>query len=84
MEKKAESQQMKQMVEQLRSHRRLDVLVFPQRMILQDPVEKWPNVGALIAFHSDAFPLDKVQEYAQLRKPFVFNDLAKQKVLLDR
>ena len=38
----------------------------------------------LIAFFSTGFPLRKVQAYAALRRPHVFNDLEKQEWLFDR
>jgi inositol hexakisphosphate/diphosphoinositol-pentakisphosphate kinase len=38
----------------------------------------------LIAFYSNGYPLDKAQAYADLRKPFLLNDLKMQRVLKDR
>lgn len=46
-------------------------------MILEDPIESWPIVETLISFFSDGFPLNKAIAYADLRKPFVINDLKK-------
>lgn len=41
-------------------------------------------VTFLISFFSNGFPLDKAIDYANLRKPFLINDLIMQKVLWDR
>jgi len=59
------------------------IVPFPEKMLLNDPVESWPECEALIAF-SAGFPLKKAQAYAALRKPFVFNDLVMQELLFDR
>lgn len=42
---------------------------------LQDPVENWPICDCLISFHSKGFPLEKAIQYAQLRKPYIINNL---------
>lgn len=51
--------------------------MFPEQMILEDPIESWPIVESLISFFSDGFPLYKAIAYTELRKPFVINDLKK-------
>lgn len=38
----------------------------------------------LNAGHSDGFPLAKAQRYAELRHPFLINDLNMQMLLMDR
>ena len=53
-------------------------------MILNDPVDTWPVVDALISFFSNGFPLQKAIEYKNLRRPFVVNDLEAQYILFDR
>ena len=38
-------------------------------------MEKWPLCDCLVSFHSKGFPLHKAQAYAQLRKPYIINNL---------
>ena len=60
------------------------IVVFDEKTILEEPVERWPVCECLIAFHSKGFPLGKAIDYATLRKPFVVNDLKRQYALQDR
>ena len=62
----------------------LDIIVFSDETILNDPVEAWPICDCLISFYSKGFPLEKAIEYAKLRKPFSLNDLDMQYALMDR
>jgi inositol hexakisphosphate/diphosphoinositol-pentakisphosphate kinase len=38
----------------------------------------------LLSWHSDGFPLKKAQQYVQMRRPFLVNDVHMQDNLLDR
>lgn len=53
-------------------------------MILNESIDEWPVVEALIAFYSSGFPLQKAEQYVDRYKPFVLNDLKMQHVLMDR
>ncbi|KAL3997939.1 Histidine phosphatase (branch 2) family protein [Acanthocheilonema viteae] len=62
----------------------LEFVVFPEEVILNEPVERWPLCDCLISFHATDFPLHKAIEYERLRHPYVINDLHRQYDLLDR
>jgi inositol hexakisphosphate/diphosphoinositol-pentakisphosphate kinase len=57
---------------------------FGDDLILNSPIEEWPLCDVLIAFYSNGYPLEKVEAFVKLRKPFVLNDLNTQRVLKDR
>lgn len=84
MSKKSSSAAMKEIVERMRLFDELDVIIFEEEIILDQPVEEWPIVNCLISFHSKGFPLDKAISYVELRKPFVINDLHMQNTIQDR
>uniref|UniRef100_A0AAF5Q144 Inositol hexakisphosphate and diphosphoinositol-pentakisphosphate kinase n=2 Tax=Wuchereria bancrofti TaxID=6293 RepID=A0AAF5Q144_WUCBA len=62
----------------------LEFVIFPEEVILREPVERWPLCDCLISFHATDFPLHKAIEYEHLRHPYVINDLHRQYDLLDR
>lgn len=83
MDKKARSKAMVDILGQLREDL-FEVIIFGDECILNTPVEDWPVVEALVAFYSKNFPLAKAIQYAELRKPFMFNNLKVQELLQDR
>ena len=38
---------------------RFEFVTWSDRMILEDPIEAWPEVQALMSWYSDGFPLGK-------------------------
>lgn len=75
---------MQEILERLSQRNEFRIVVFGNAMILNEPIENWPICDALIAFFSTGFPFAKALEYANLRKPILVNDLAKQALLMDR
>ena len=52
MMKKSKSKPMTQILERLCKFDYIDVVVFPEEVILEEPVDKWPLCDCLISFHS--------------------------------
>ncbi|XP_043205881.1 inositol hexakisphosphate and diphosphoinositol-pentakisphosphate kinase-like isoform X4 [Amphibalanus amphitrite] len=84
MEKKSGSRPMKEILTRLEEFEYIKCLIFPEHVILKEPVENWPLCDCLISFHSKGFPLEKAIQYSQLRKPFIINNLQMQYTLQDR
>ncbi|XP_052002097.1 inositol hexakisphosphate and diphosphoinositol-pentakisphosphate kinase 2-like isoform X2 [Xyrauchen texanus] len=84
MMKKSKSKPMTQILERLCKFEYITVVIFPEDVILNEPVEKWPLCDCLISFHSKGFPLDKAVSYAMLRNPLLINDLNMQYYIQDR
>ncbi|XP_041965824.1 inositol hexakisphosphate and diphosphoinositol-pentakisphosphate kinase 2 isoform X11 [Alosa sapidissima] len=84
MMKKSTSKPMTQIMERLCKFEYITVAIFPEEVILNQPVEKWPLCDCLISFHSKGFPLDKAVSYAKLRNPLLINDLNMQYFIQDR
>lgn len=79
---------MKMLIERIQPY--FEIVIFPQDMILNDPIESWPIVDVLMGWYSDGFnyyfsfiigyPLDKAIAYVDYRKPYALNDLRMQKI----
>ncbi|XP_066557683.1 inositol hexakisphosphate and diphosphoinositol-pentakisphosphate kinase 2 isoform X6 [Amia ocellicauda] len=84
MTKKSKSKPMTQILERLCKFEYITVVIFPEDVILNEPVDNWPLCDCLISFHSKGFPLDKAVSYAKLRGPLLINDLNMQYYIQDR
>lgn len=84
MEKKVLSAPMTQILDRLRAFGEFEIIIFGDKVILEEPMTKWPICDCLIAFYSTGYPLEKAEAYSALRKPFLVNELGPQHLLHDR
>lgn len=84
MDKKANSKQMRAITQRLVQFGEFDIIKFGDETILNASIEEWPVVQCLLSWHSGGFPLRKAQQYVNLRKPYLINDVFSQDILLDR
>ncbi|KAL6520346.1 Inositol hexakisphosphate and diphosphoinositol-pentakisphosphate kinase vip2 [Orobanche minor] len=84
MEKKAFSRPMLEILDRLQAFGEFEIVHFGDKVILEEPIESWPLCDCLIAFYSSGYPLEKAEAYAELRKPFLVNELGQQHLLHDR
>jgi hypothetical protein len=83
MDKKARSKPMAEILSRLDASL-FQVVFFGDDVIKNVDMEEWPICDVLIAFYSKGYPLNKVRNYVELRKPFILNDLEMQNLLKDR
>lgn len=84
MSKKMNSKPMQEILANLDEFPEITLVKFDEEMILNQPIEKWPQVQVFLCFYSSGFPMEKSLEYVNTYKPHQINDLESQMILWDR
>lgn len=84
MAKKTGGKPMREILKRLAKYNDFEIVIFPEEMILNQPIEEWPVCDALLSWFSTGFPLHKAVAYADMTQPFLVNALRSQSTLMDR
>ena len=65
----AQSKPMLAILDRLKGCGEFEIVIFGDKVIVEDPITEWPRCDCLLSWHSDGFPLKKVCMHKHLIQP---------------
>ena len=66
---------MKSILSHFAAFKEFSIMVIPQDVMNNKPVQEWPICDCFIGIYSNGFPYSKAMQYINLRHPFEVNSL---------
>ena len=84
LEKKRRNKDLPKLIDYLIKLYHIQVVIFSDETIINEPISKWPNCDALLCFYTPEHPVQKTKDYIKLNNPFLINDLELSETLENR
>ncbi|KAJ5074575.1 inositol hexakisphosphate and diphosphoinositol-pentakisphosphate kinase [Anaeramoeba ignava] len=84
MQRKIRSKPMQKILTEIKKNGNFKFIEFEEDLIKNKPIEEWPVCHGIIAFFSEGFPIEKVNDYIKKTGAWSPNDMSFQRTIMSR